>query len=91
VYDGTGIGNKRFNANVRTAVSRDSKGWTVELAVPWNDLHFQPPVAGGKMAYELARLRPRTQNVEEPVMQFPPLGIPKNHQPKLFGVLMFEK
>jgi hypothetical protein len=87
IYDGTGIGNKNFNADVQVATSRDDKGWTVELAIPWKDLNLQSPKAGTKMAYELARLRPR--NNEETVSQFPPLGRASNHQPKLFGVLVF--
>jgi hypothetical protein len=90
VYDGTGVGQKNYNADVQVATSRDDKGWTVELAIPWKDLCVQVPVEGAKMGYEIARIRPRTDS-KEFVFQFPPLGKASNHQPELFGTLTFER
>ena len=88
VYDGTGIGQRNFNANVQVATSCDDNGWTVELAIPWKDMNVQPLAAGTKMGYEIARVRPRN-GVEETVFQFPPLGVAFNHHSELFGLLTF--
>jgi 3',5'-cyclic AMP phosphodiesterase CpdA len=88
IYDGTGFGDRTFNANVQVAALRGSNSWTVELAIPWKDLQVQPPVVGTKMRYEFSRLRQRN-NKEQAVMQFPPLGKASNHQPELFGTMIF--
>jgi predicted phosphodiesterase len=87
IYDGTGFGDRTFNANVQVAALRGDDCWTVELAVPWKDLKVQPSVAGTTIRYELSRLRQRN-NKEQAVMQFPPLGKAFNHQPELFGTLI---
>jgi 3',5'-cyclic AMP phosphodiesterase CpdA len=88
VYDGTGIGQRNFNANVQVATSRDDKGWAVELAIPWKDLNVQPPVTGKKMGFEIARVRPG-KGSQQNISQFPPLGVVFNHHPELFGLLTF--
>jgi 3',5'-cyclic AMP phosphodiesterase CpdA len=91
IYDATGFGNnsEKYNANnIQVAASRESGDWTVEMAIPWNDLNIQPPKSGTRMGYEISRLRPGKN--DEGVFQFPPLGKAFNHQPELFGMLTFK-
>ncbi|MHB9139201.1 MAG: sugar-binding protein, partial [Victivallaceae bacterium] len=37
IYD-SNMTDKKFNADVKSAVSFDADGWTVEMAIPWKDL-----------------------------------------------------
>jgi len=86
LYDGEGNGNKTYNADAQVAASQDPNGWMVELAIPWKDLNVKFPKPGTQMNYEIARIRPG-KACPQSVFQFPPLGIPNNHQPEYFGVL----
>jgi 3',5'-cyclic AMP phosphodiesterase CpdA len=92
IYDNlVGVGESNFSSNAQVAASRCEDCWMVELAVSWKDMNVQSPVEGTKMGYEFVRERPRTEAGEQILSQFPPLGSPSNHQPELFGVLIFGK
>jgi len=84
-----GDSGPNFNSSAKTAVSHSGYYWTVELSVAWKNLNVQPPKIGTRMGYEVARQRPRGGSMKDSLSQFPPLGAANNHQPKLFGILVF--
>ena len=46
-----------YDARWRSAVGRDSDGWTVELAIPWRELNIRAPVDGQVLRANLGRKR----------------------------------
>ena len=80
IYDSR-ITDKKFNADVKSAVSFDADGWTMEMAIPWKDLNVNNP-ADKKMGVLFARNRPGRENT----CQLPVVG-GGNHSPANFGTL----
>ena len=80
IYDSR-LSDKKFNANIKSAVSVDADGWTMEMAIPWKDLKVENP-GDKKMGFLLARNRPGRENV----CQLPVVG-GGNHSPVNFGTL----
>jgi hypothetical protein len=80
IYDSR-ITDKKFNADVKSAVGFDADGWTMEMAIPWKDLNVNNP-ADKKMGVLFARNRPARENT----CQLPVVG-GGNHSPANFGTL----
>ncbi len=87
LYDAMGW-DKSFDADgVLLATERNENDWTVELAVPWKDLHTPPTGEDAIMGFLLSRVRHK-HGMQ--VMQYPPLN-GGNHRHELYGRLQFEK
>lgn len=57
IDQGTSGTDEPFRANWQSAASRDSKGWYVEIALPWRELGFDTVEKGMSIHLNLARHR----------------------------------
>ena len=80
IYDAN-VPDKKFNANIKSAVNFDADGWTLEMAIPWKDLKVNNP-GNKQMGILFARSRPG----RESICQLPVVG-GGNHTPENFGTL----
>ncbi len=80
IYD-SNVLDKKFNADVKSAVNFDADGWTMEMAIPWKDLKVNNP-GDIKPGMLFARNRPGRENI----CQLPVVG-GGNHTPENFGTL----
>ncbi|OGV67062.1 MAG: hypothetical protein A3K19_01665 [Lentisphaerae bacterium RIFOXYB12_FULL_65_16] len=47
----------RFNVNLKSAVRVGQNEWTLEVALPWNEMRMTPPTSGAKLKANLCRQR----------------------------------
>ena len=74
--------------DLRTAVQRDARGWSAELAIPFRSLVAEPPVAGSCWRVNFCRID-RPPGVERELSAWSPTGRGNFHTPEKFGVLEF--
>ena len=74
-----------FNANIRSAISKDSNGWTVEVAIPWRTMETPVPTSKTKMGLFISRKRQAAKERQ----QFPFLN-GSNHRAEFYGDLIFK-
>jgi Carbohydrate family 9 binding domain-like/Calcineurin-like phosphoesterase len=82
VYDSQKGKGKRYNANLKSAVSKKADGWFIEMAIPWQDLNIKNPPAK-----QLGILFCRNRPGREKITQAPATGSPNHHVPSLFSVI----
>lgn len=85
IYDAFGY-DKSVNLNPTVATAKDKDSWTVEIAIPWENLKTTKPELGHKMGIGLVRSRTQIKEVQQC-----PVLFGSNHQPDMFGDLLFKK
>jgi len=73
---------------LRTAVTRQAKGWCAELAFPFRSLIADPPSAGARWRINFCRID-RPPGVERELSAWSPTGRATFHTPERFGFLEF--
>ena len=77
--------DKTFEMNAKVAASKKDNSWTVEVAIPWENINTASPVENTKMGFALVRTRTQTDEMQQYPVFFGP-----NHQPEMFGDLAFK-
>ena len=85
VYDSLGF-DKTWNGLFTAKAGRETKAWTLEVAVPWATLQMKPPKPGKRIGFEVARIRAQSG---ERTLWAPTYG--GNHVPEQFGTLILGK
>ena len=85
VLDAVGY-DKSVDFDPVVATRKDKDSWSVEIAIPWKNIKTVKPELGQKMGVGLVRSR----NIPGEVQQFPVL-YGNNHQPEMFGDILFKK
>ncbi|NSW54845.1 MAG: beta-galactosidase [Armatimonadetes bacterium] len=78
-----------FNADVRIAVDRAQLGWTVEMALPWDQLRTTVPQNGSEWGFNVARVHRPQEPTEWTTWAPLELGRKQFGVPSLFGRLLF--
>lgn len=84
-YDAKGF-DKKVTLGPVVKTSKEKECWIVEIAVPWKNMNISKPEPGQKMGIGLVR----TRNEPREIQQCPVL-FGDNHQPDMFGDLLFKK
>jgi len=85
IYDGKEY-DKKISLDATVATSKEKGVWNVEIAIPWESMNIKKPKLGQKMGVAVVRTRQKPKEVQ----QCPAL-YGSNHQPDMFGDLLFKK
>lgn len=94
LYDSTITGidqreEREWNGNAKVAVTKQEKGWTARLAIPWKDLQITTAQAGQKFSANFYRTRYITGKAEQ--SSWAPLRANNFYWPEDFGTLTLGK
>jgi len=78
--------DKKVSLNPIVKTSKNKEFWIVEIAIPWEKMNMKQPELGQKMGIGLVRTRNNPQEVQQC-----PVLFGNNHQPDMFGDLLFKK
>lgn len=84
LYDALVFDKTAFDGTGALATGRERAAWTLEIAIPWEDLGVDAPTDLSKMGFVIARTRMQ----EKQMIQFPPLN-GWNHRRENYGTLTF--